>query len=104
MYGASHIPGPGVFEKFFREAAEEKDTQQFLIIAGRSADNKYGHQFNAESFENLMKVLDNSKILILANGTTVTMPPNARLVFISNHQGPKLTPATVSRMGMVSYN
>jgi len=76
-----------------------------LIVAGNksSNDNEYGHDFNTHTFEPLNTVLDDNKVLILENEVKVPMPPNARLVFVSNHEGPKLSPATNSRMGFVTY-
>jgi hypothetical protein len=101
MFGTKNTSG--VYEQFFRKAAEEKDTQHFLIVTGKTSNNEYGHDFNTHTFEPLNTVMDDNKMLILENEVKVPMPPNARLVFVANHQGPKLSPASVSRMGFVCY-
>ena len=102
MYGSKE--SPGLYEKFLKKASQEKDTEHYLIITGKSTNEQFGHEFNPISFEQLNTVMDDNKTLIVAEDHKVPVPPNARLVFVAHPEGPKLlSPASVSRMGFVMY-
>ena len=81
----------GVLVSLWRKATRRKMDNNWIIMDG-PVDSMW--------IENLNSVLDDTKVLTLANGDRLPLPPTVRLIFETDSLE-HASPATVSRLGLV---
>ena len=88
MNGDQYIEGN--LSKMLKEAASSPDTQHYIVSHG---------DFNPEMIECQNTLLDDNKKLSCVNGEKIDLPPNCRLIYVTDSDT-TMTPASISRLGI----
>lgn len=95
MNDHTHVWQDGIFNKYLRDATrDESPDRHWLLFDG---------PIDANWVESLNSTLDNNKIFTAANGERLVLTPRSTVIF-ETHDLSFVTPATVSRLGIIYFN